>query len=263
MLMATPETEDFESRLAEFDRVGFGLTMRKIEVLLLRDNPEKAVQCLWNFIAHKRLAMASMASHPAEVLPLKIANRLDDYGLQTLYAVAQCSDEEIAEVPEIGTHSVAKIRSVIDRVSRGVFRITPHAPELEPEWEVDIGVFKQEPEVTKISIKDALSVILADREAGISELDAEIAEAESHVAELREMRAMLTSTTPEKRVLGQTKPSEETMELEQKIFEYIKINGPMTAKDTAAALQRHYVSIGNAVKFSARLRKRGKYVEFQ
>lgn len=240
-----------EDLLAGWDRAAFGITMRTIEILILRGDHARAIDVLRSHIRCKSPAIPSMQSPLSDVLPIRIANILEDAGYTTLTACHHATDAQLLQLDNLGQTSLELIRETVRCVESD--RTPPHIDDLsdlEPDWPaptVDAGFhFQTEGERTVSKIEEALRVLLDSGETAIDEIDAKIVKLTGEIDNLKRMRKLLAPGTPSKARTGPGKSDWAAMS--QAIADVVRERGPLRAKAIAEIIGADYAHVGRITK---------------
>lgn len=133
--MNTPEDSEFQDLLERFDRTGFGVTMRTVEVLLIRGRKEEAVQKFRKFVDAK-ISVVTIDDSIHELLTGRFVEILFDAGYHTIRQLDVATDAELLSHAQIGEFIVSRIRNRIEQVKNAALLRKPREVKLEPEWPV-------------------------------------------------------------------------------------------------------------------------------
>jgi hypothetical protein len=239
--------ESFRELLLDWDRTAFGIACRKIEILLLHGENEKAIGVLRGVICRQSRALPTILSPLGDVLPLRIANLLEDGGYQTLWALQRATDAELLAVPNIGLCAVDLIRKTVACVVAG--RPLPAADDLsdlEPDWDLPV-LFQTEGDRIVSQIEEALKVLLESGDGAVKEIDAKISRLTSEIENLKRMRKLLSPMAPNSRLKTHSAKAD-WAELSKTIAEVIREKGPLRAKEIGTLIGADYAHVGRIAR---------------
>lgn len=286
---------EIDELLERWNRDGFGVFCRTLEVLLIRGHNAAAMRLLQSFSGWTDPNPVSLASHVADVLPIRIANALESVGVLTLGAADKATDLELLKIDQIGEYGVQAIRAACaaaragQRLERYVLE---HEPSLAPDWEVDrdlaiamcggctcqgveTGEVTAGTEVTKrrrIVATDktdisgalaALAVLMENPTAAVAQIDAEIESLSAEIAALKRQRDLLMPPVRKVRDASKTgRLTNNVPELIDKLVTALESAGEsMRPKDLSERTGIPYCTIGKIVQQSeGRLKTTGKHV---
>lgn len=261
--------------LENWDRSAFIAFMRRIEILLMQNLHHQAMQAFRMFVAWTRPEPPTMDSAVHDVLPLRIANKLEEYGYETLRAACMATPQELQRIDNVGEKSIEVIRIAARAAQQGKRLpevVAQWAAELQPEFEIDWEYFAQfepkwnsiltyintDPERQTMSnvstetapLNNQLSILLKSIESPeqtVAQIDAEIAKREAELGKLKKLRKLLGA----KPTVGN---SEAVADIEAKIVEAVK-DGPLKPKDIKKLIRVDAAHIGRIVARSSLLVK--------
>lgn len=251
-------------RMNRYDRAGFGIVMRQVELqLLVHNNVDAAVRAVRHYAAKAAIETVDEGAWVCQCFPFRIAACLENAGYLTLSSVATASNEALMEIPNLGERGLRLIRETIRQIKAGNFAESYSDRELEPDWDLVIENTQLRmaivPEQTttptrEMTVIDALTKLLAAPEEAIEQLDQEIQATTDHLDELKRMRKVLAAS--------QRKPNATQYDdqLEEKVRKLIETKGAMKPGAIANELGLAPISIGFLVKRSQSLVKRGALV---
>lgn len=258
--------------LAGWDRAGFGVCCRTMEVLLLRGECDRARKVLDRFIRRQAIDPPTLRSHVDEVLPERISGTLVRNGYLTLEAVDRASDADLLLLREIGPHAVGLIRDCIAAIRSGrALPVFDDTSDLHPDWElpdssrVSPRLETPPPSCSRVSprlaiplntegtpnvpnIKEALAVLMESSGDALSEIDAEIASLTADIEQLKRMRKLLAPAGTTKR---NAKPQAggDYRALALRMVDAIKQHGPAKAKVIGERIgEDNYGYLGRCVR---------------
>jgi hypothetical protein len=115
-----------------FDRSRYGCYMRRIEILLCRDETHKARLVYEQMIRDVGRPRVSVSSSCYDVLPYRLAQSLESLGCLTLEAAHRINREQLRQHPNIGPRSIALINETYESVRAGKGLPRPAESVLEP-----------------------------------------------------------------------------------------------------------------------------------
>lgn len=251
-------------RLRSFDRVGFGVAMRTIELNLVFDRYELAKRAFQNFLVRSRRTPLAIDARVAECLPARLAERLHKEGYERMQSLDSVSDETLLALSDVGRHGVQLIREALAALHEGrLLYPGDEEGDLGPEWDIDFDSMKKEvseqmttTERTEISLADAIGVIENAGPEAVAEIDKKIASLTSKISQLKRMRKLLGGADP--------KPAgaiPDWSELEEKIYQFVKVQGDSTALAISANCgDCGHTKVGKVVARSKRLVRRGRLI---
>jgi hypothetical protein len=134
----SPSHVSIDDLLKDWDRVAFGIACRKMEVLILKGQNTLAREVFESIMRRESRERPTIDSPVGFVLPVRLANPLENAGYKTLSAVRAAKDEDLLNLPNFGLSSVDLVRETIAAVI--ACKPLPEADDftdLEPEWELD------------------------------------------------------------------------------------------------------------------------------
>jgi len=237
--------EDFHDLLSNWDRAAFGVACRRMEVLILRGQNEKAVGVLRSVMRVQGRVKLSLQSHVVEAFPYRLANALDLAGYATVQACKGATDAELLDVDGIGSGAVATLRNIIRCIVNGSETLpVEDLSDLEPDWDFGQGVFTKGDLIVS-KVEEALAVLMESGGAAVAEIDAKISRLGSEIDNLKRMRKILAPTVKNG---SRTTLKGDYAELAKQVCELIKQNGPLKAREVAERLgSGNYTHIGRCV----------------
>ena len=109
----------FDEQCAAFDSVRWSMVCRQMQVRIMRGDIDQAHEILQAFCRFTGRVKATMQSPLAAVLPVRIANALEDEGYVTVQSAAAASDAVLAEIDQFGPTMLGELRRTIDKIRRG------------------------------------------------------------------------------------------------------------------------------------------------
>lgn len=265
-----------EELLAQWDSARWSVACREMQIRISRGAFEAAHRVLSHFCRDTQPDFATLDSHVASVLPVRIANILEEAGYTTLRSVDNELDATLLRIENFGEVSVNLCRKTIAAVRAGT------VPEICPDDDYDELIDSEHsyhlrtfnnfrPSISQPTeqrvmaaserIKEAMSLLMADTGGAIEILDSEIAQHEAEIVRLKSMRKLLA---------GDSKPKGRRIELtprlaklEARIFEVVSRSGSVSVSDLSKGLVANGNVIGMAVARSSRLTKVGDLVALQ
>lgn len=248
---ANLKSMDIVDLLRLWDRAAFGITMRTIEILILRGDHTRAVDALRTHIRRQSPLAPTMQSPLADVLPIRIANLLEAAGFKTLIACQRASDAELLTVNGLGDGALELIRETVRCVESG--RTPPQADDLSdlaPDWPaptLETGFYYQtEGERIVSRIEEALQVLLESGDTAVAEIDTKINRLTGEIENLKRMRKLLAPNAPSKTRTGTGKADWSAMS--QAIADVVREQGPLKAKAIAEIIGADYAHVGRIAK---------------
>lgn len=258
--------------LANYDRESFVTFMHRVEVLLMNNLGDLAVAAFRQYRAWTRREPPSMDSSVFDVLPLRVAVKLEEAGYETLRAACMARAEELLQVDNIGEKSIELIRTVARAAQQGKRLpavVAQWAGELQPEFEIDWGYFAQfEPKwnailkyintsperqlmnivSTETQPNTQLSILLKsieNSEQTVAQINAEIEKREAELTKLKQLRKLLEPK--------QTRKIENFDAVEHEIRTAVINNGPLRPKEIKKLIGVDAAHIGRIVAKSSQL----------
>lgn len=194
--------------LKGFDHARFGVLARTLQILFAYDQIEHACRAVRQFGQQTRKKVASPSSQLIDVIPVKIANALEECAeVTTVHAFLAMSEKQIRKIPSCGDGVVELQSSLRKELATGeLMEVCGGDEELyfefKPEDRLPVAVeefvrsipmhsgVREQP----ISVMDALKVLAERGEEAAREIDVKIAEHKKQIAELKRMRSMLGGT---------------------------------------------------------------------
>jgi len=265
-----------------WDREAYLVVMRRIEILLLNNLQDKAVSVLRQFVGWSRPEAVSLASPVQDVLPVRVARSLEESGYDTLAAADGATDSELMALRNIGSKTIRLIRAAADAARCGQRLpeyISDRASELRPEFEIDWDYFqqfaprwnelllefmKQQPQFesrktmsvsTETNPPNPLATLLKSMEqpeATVAQIDKEITQKETELANLKRLRKLLVPASAP-RSDRPTRSTSDWTEFEQQIIAVVAASGPLRPKDIHQQTGLDTGHIGRIAKASALL----------
>jgi hypothetical protein len=279
-----------------WDREPFGLFARRLEILLMRGMIGVAHRALDGFICLDRPDPPSLGSSVVTVLPVRVADKLEQAGYLTVACLQAATDGELLAISTIGWKQLDLIRTVVRAVKTGepLGRVVhKDEPDLRPEWDIDweyLAVCDSQTRQCMCSQVDqpscgdhqsnlggkvrmnefsgklsaALDLLDGDAEASVQQIDSRIVALEANISKLRRLRAVLSPPPPKAK--GSTRiplfVKEQADPLIDKLCAALVTSGrAMRPKELMAVTDIAYMTIGKLVPLSAgRLVKDGAYI---
>lgn len=199
--MSTPG--DIRDALAAWDRASFGIACRKIEILLIHGENEKALGVFRSAMQRHSAISPTIESPVADVLPYRLANMLDNAGYMTLAACHRATDADLMAIRNMGVANVDMLRKTIRCVlTKQPLPYTDDLSDLEPEWPLSIDDLHQpittrQTEPSPMSkIEEALSLLLQSGDETVKQIDAKIGDLTEQLDNLRRIRRLLVPEEP-------------------------------------------------------------------
>jgi hypothetical protein len=265
-----------EELLAQWDSARWSVACREMQIRISRGAFEAAHRVLSHFCRDTQPDFATLDSHVASVLPVRIANILEEAGYTTLRSVDNELDATLLRIENFGEVSVNHCRKTIAAVRAGT------VPEICPDDDYDELIDSEHsyhlrtfnnyrPSISQPTeqrvmaasdrIKEAMTILMADTGGAIEILDKDIAHHEAEIVRLKSMRKLLGGSEPKVR---NSELTPRLAELEARAFEVVYLaRGDTSVSDLAKRLGASVLAVGMAVARSKRLRKSGKLVVLQ
>lgn len=241
--------EDIRDLLRTWDRAAYGIACRQIEILLLHGENEKAIGVLRGVIRRQSRAKPTINSPLGDLLPIRIANMLEDGGYYTLAACDRATDTELLALKNSGPATVQLIRETVQCVVAG--RPLPAADDfsdLEPDWELPTTLFQTEGDLIVSQIEEALKVLLDSGDSAVKEIDAKIARLTSEIENLKRMRKLLSPMAPQSNRLKSDSAKADWAQLSKTIAEVIREKGPMRATEIGKITSIDFAHVGRIAR---------------
>lgn len=282
--------ENLDELMEAWDRGEWGKFTRRLEILLLRGENEKAQRALQSFSGWVRSTAVSLQDSVYDVLPMRLATAMEQAGYNTLIPIAAASDEELLAVRNIDRHSLRVIRTAIEAAEQGQRLerfVERNQPDLAPEWEIDWeylaatcscsgacqSVIAMTPpagdggncttptkERAMGSINEKLSHNLAammglmeDSDRAVEQIDTEIASLQADIAKLQRLRDVIQPPPPKPKRNSGTRLRADTdvsSQVEQITHALQKSGGPKKPKELQEMTGIPYTMIGKYVDAS-------------
>jgi hypothetical protein len=270
-----------EQKLAAFDSARWSVTCRHMQLRLIAGNVEAAVSALRSFAGSSSYEPASSASPLSAVLPVRIANALEDCGYLNVASVARASDAELARVPNVSVASIALIRRVVQQVADGtaielsdedeelvdaeLLYPATAAAELEsrllsrlrsdqPLLTHQPTTLNQQPTTTMTNaeqVLSALDTLSGSPDTALEVIDAKITTLEAEIAKYRRLRKMLggSPATPRTAPVRKPETKEAYMKLGDAMAAILAQRGPLKASAIAQEMAdgTTMIAVGKAV----------------
>ena len=269
--------------LAQWDSARWSVACREMQIRIGHGCFEAAHRVLSHFCRDSQPDFATMDSHVATVLPVRIANAIEEAGFATLRSVDNELDSTLLAIPNFGDVSIGICRKTIAAVRAGT------VPEICPDDDYDelidtehsyhLRTFnnfthlrnsvitnqpkEQRPMATSERIKEAMSLLMADPGEALAVVNKEIGHHESEIVLLKQMRKFLggePTKTRKTRESGELTPK--LAKIEERVFNYVSDSAPVeiSISELAEAISASRLAIGMAIARSKRLAKDGKTV---
>ena len=109
---------DFEEKLAAFDEESFGVFTRRLQVLLIRGDEQRARALFDEYLRKSPVTPPSMQDHVAAVFPVRVAMALEQRGYRTVMACDRAKDIELLSVRNVSVKTLAMIREKCSEIRR-------------------------------------------------------------------------------------------------------------------------------------------------
>jgi len=222
--MSHNEATEFHRELSKFDRVGFGMLMRRIEILLIRGLKPIALKALSNF-----------ADSPFST------DKFEDRGEEILKLIPDF-DQDIDYYESLGRKAIA----------------------LQPEQPTTLKIhpiIKDKPGMSSDLIA-SLERIMTSGEEGVRQIDEKIAEHHKQIVKLQSMRRILVGTgriVDRKAGAMHSIDKEDRDSLREQIKTLIAEAGPMKASEIGERLGISYIAVGFILRDCKEIRRQGKH----
>lgn len=262
--MAQLRTGDIRDLMLGWDRAAFGIACRKMEVLLLHGENDKALGVFRDMCRMQTRVRPTMQSPLVDVLPIRWANMFEEVGYKNLAALNHAKDQELLVLSGCGQATINLVRQTVRAVSAGKpLPTTEDLRDLEPEW--DLSSFQTKGDLIVSRVEEALQVLMESGSDAVVEIDSKISRLNTEIDNLKRMRKLLSPISTSKgtgRNSSGTRASGDYTEMAQRIVEVIKSNGPLKASAIAEALgTTNYTHIGRCVTASPHLLSRNGHGE--
>lgn len=260
-----------EELLAQWDAARWSVACREMQIRISRGCFEAAHRVLSHFCRDTQPDFATLDSHVASVLPVRIANSLEEAGFTTLRSVDNELDEALFRIPNFGEVSIGVCRKTIASVRAGtVPEICPddyYDELIDSEHSYHLRAFNNFKPISQTEqrvmaaserIKEAMSLLMADTGGALEISDKEISEHEAEIVRLKSMRKFLGGETKSK--VRRTDLTPKLAKIEASVFETITKHGPAEIDQLVPLVTASRLAIGMAVARSKRLAKEGKRV---
>lgn len=249
--------------LEGFDHGRFGVACRTIQVLLGYGYVDRAVECLRQFAVESRRRAATPQTPLVDVVPVRVANSLEQIGITTLAAFLRASDQQLWSVPNIGEGCIRLREQLRRELQTGELMAGEPVDDLSldflkdecPQEVLDFVERNRQVSSASVSVLDALKVI-ADRGAeAVSEIDSKIADLQAEIDQLKKMRSLLGGkTNPRER--GEYKPmqlTDEHVETADKMHKVLTdARAALPPAQIASKIGQHFALVGRIAKADSR-----------
>jgi hypothetical protein len=250
-----------------FDYQRWTIYCRMMLLRIARGEFEGAHAALRDFCRGPWKRIARVDSHIAAVLPVRIANALEDGGYDTIDSVRLEDDETLLELPNMGERTVREIRERIEQVLTGNLLENYFDDELQVDWDLCLrvgpggsaGVLDCTCHIEKAKPMSVLEKIAALSDPKlVAEIDSEIAEHESAITKLRTARKMVCGSASRRA----TKPLDaEKLALADKMVGVLqKAKQGLTPSELAKRAGTNHFLVGKIAKADTRFTRTGKEV---
>jgi hypothetical protein len=239
--------------LQGFDHARFGVLARSLQVLLGHGAVDYAIDAVRQFAQATRRQPASLGSQLVDVLPVRIANALEEIGCTTAAAFLKLSDGEICSVPGLGEQTIAMREQLRLEIASGV-RLEECGGDEELEFDfladcprevLDYVEGRMSQSDTKeVSVLDALKVIAERGTEAVAAIDRKLIELEAEVASLKKMKAMLMPATPRK----PARLADKYIPIADGMFEHLKGGVSAMPGKIAVQVQSSAIIVGKIAK---------------
>lgn len=276
-----------EKMLENFDRAKFGCAMRKIELLLCREDTDRARRVFDDLVRDCGKARLSLSSSVWEVYPYRIAGVLESRGYETVAAAGRASEADLLRSTQMGRIGADIVRTGYQAIAAGrrppVWDQESDLANLEPDWpaptvdEVMGSVKQEETKVETVAeyktngsagqgsaVQTALSKaqqvveLLTSGSELLPEIDAEISRVEAQLDELRRVRRLLgkSASTPGSR----SRSMDGDEDLIGGMVELLGSRGPMSVAELSREAGLHHMTTRRLIATSGGklAEKRGK-----
>lgn len=266
--------------LAQWDSARWSVACREMQIRIGHGCFEAAHRVLSHFCRDSQPDFATLDSHVATVLPVRIANMLEEAGFATLRAVDNELDATLMAISNFGNVSIGLCRKTIAAVRAGT------VPEICPDDDYDelidtehsyhLRTFnnlthlrnsnqprEQRVMSTSERIKEAMSLLMSDTGQALAVINKEIDDHEAEITRLKQMRKFLggePTKTYKPREKGELTPR--LAKIEERVVAHLSECQPaeLSISELAEALSASKLAIGMAIARSKRLMKDGKTV---
>lgn len=234
---------DIRDVLAAWDRASFGIACRKIEILLIHGENEKALGVFRGAMQRHSAIKPTLESPVADVLPYRLANMLDAAGYMTLAACHRAPDADLLALRNMGVANVDLLRQTIRCVlTKQPLPYNDDLSDLEPEWPLSIDDLivsvtapKPESQMTMSKVEEALSLLLDSRDDALAEIDGKIEKLTVDIDNLKRMRKLLSPAVKTKST-GGAKATSGYRDMAERIVPILREHGPLRSKQIATLL---------------------------
>lgn len=242
--------------LAGFDHGRFGVACRAMQVLLAYGYVDRAVDCLRQFAVQSRRQVATPQTPLVDVVPVRLANALEELGVTTLAAFLRCGDRQLEGVANVGSGAIRLREQLRSELLTGELRAGEEVDDLSfdfltdeyPEEVLKFIERKTEVSATEVTVLDALKVIAERGSEAVEQIDVKIEQLQSEIDQLKKMRALLGPK--ETRTL---KLTAEHLKVADRIESVLKANAAaMMPKHLAAKCGLHYAIVGRIARADRR-----------
>jgi hypothetical protein len=250
-------------QLERFDYQRWTIVCRSMMIRIVRGEIEGAVDGLRQFSKEPFRTVATLDSPVTSVLPVRIANYLEEDGYFDLRSVADESDDTLREIENLGPKALAEIRDTIDRVLEGAVLDTYFQDDDFVEEELCVrqvpahvvcNCKKESTMTNEEKVLDALETLAGSPDTAAEVLDKKIATLQDEVNRLKRLRSMIAKST-ESKTAGKSHTYELTPErkaIADRMFQNLTKHGPRKAGLIADDLNVHQLTIGKIAKADSR-----------
>ena len=262
-----------EELLAQWDSARWSVACREMQIRIGRGCYEAAHRVLSHYCRDTQPDFATLDTHVAAVLPVRIANSLEEAGFTTLRSVDNELDAALLRIANFGEVSISLCRKTIASVRAGtVLEICPdddYGELVDSEHCYHLRTFnnfrpnkinqaEQRVMATSEKLKEAMSLLMADTGGALEIIEKEISDHEAEISRLKAMRKLLGGDS--KVAVRRTNLTPKLAKIEASVFETITKHGPAEIDQLVPVVTASRLAIGMAVARSKRLTKDGKRV---
>lgn len=186
--------------LQGFDHARFGVLARSLQVLLGRGALDHAIFAVRQFAVQTRRRVATPASQLVDVVPVRLANALEEIGVTTVAAFLRMRDAELFSVANVADAALAVRERLRQELAAGkLLEACGGDEELAFDWFADYvprgvldyvdGIMNQS--TVNVSVMDALKVLSERGPEAVREIDTKLASLRVEIDQLKQMRSML------------------------------------------------------------------------
>jgi hypothetical protein len=252
---------------AHFDYQRWTITCRMMLMRIARGEYEGAHAALRCFCKQPWRVIATTKSPLAAVLPVRIANALEDSGYDDVDSIRLEDDPTLLEIANFGEQALRECRDVVDRVLAGTVLESYFEDELQTDWDLCVQLGPGGPIASGecIQCKEGKNIVsVLEQLEQLSEgktldlIDGEIAELSDKIDRLRSARRLLAKLNGAPTASrSSAKPKVNSNDLADAMLAILKEYGPLKPSDLATRVGTTAITAGKISKADARFARDG------